>query len=205
MFKGVEARYAFVRPYFHGQGVFMRQLLPILALMVACDPIEKSTTKYGEYEPLDTGVMEDTAVEDDVERITILHTNDWQSHMLGFGPNAEYSPDTVGDDSTVGGLARAKTLIDEIRGASTHPVVLYDAGDWMAGALFQLLATTHAAELQMMQMLGYDGIAIGNHELDWGPNVLGEMISKADELGVTVPILASNIVPNREDPGDDAL
>jgi 5'-nucleotidase/UDP-sugar diphosphatase len=183
----------------------MRQLLPILALMVACDPPVKSATKYGEYEPLDTGLAEDTAVADDVERITILHTNDWQSHMLGFGPNAEYSPGTVGDDSTVGGLARAKTLIDEIRGASTHPVVLYDAGDWMAGALFQLLATTHAAELQMMQMLGYDGIAIGNHELDWGPNVLGEMISKADELGVTVPILASNIVPNRDDPGDDAL
>ena len=34
-----------------------------------------------------------------------------------------------------------------------HPVVLYDAGDWMAGALFQLLGTSHASELQMMQML----------------------------------------------------
>jgi 5'-nucleotidase len=183
----------------------MRRLLPLLALMVACDSTKEKEIIYGEYEPLDTGLTDDTGGDDGIERITILHTNDWQSHMLGFGPNAEYSPGTVGDDTTVGGLARAKTLIDEIRGASTHPVVLYDAGDWMAGALFQLLATSHAAELQMMQVLGYDAIALGNHEFDWGPNVLGEMISKADELGVTVPILASNTVPNTEDPGDDAL
>jgi 5'-nucleotidase len=31
------------------------------------------------------------------------------------------------------------------------------------------------------------------------------MISKGDELGVTVPILATNTVPNTEDAGDDAL
>ena len=177
----------------------MRPFLFLLVLLSACDA-KMEEPEYGKYEPLDTGERAD-----DTERITILHTNDWQSHMLGWGPNAEYSPDTTGDDGTVGGLARAKTLIDEIRGASTHPVVLYDAGDWMAGALFQLLATSHAAELQVMQTMGYDAICLGNHEFDWGPNVLGQMISKGDELGVTVPILASNTVPNAEDSGDDDL
>ena len=184
----------------------MRRLIPLLALATACSA-EMKETEYGEYEPLDSGRNADDTGEppDQSERITILHTNDWQSHMLGWGPNAEYSPGTTGDDGTVGGLARAKTLIDEIRGASTNPVVLYDAGDWMAGALFQLLATSHAAELQVMQMMGYDAICLGNHEFDWGPNVLGQMIAKGDELGVTVPIVASNTVPNAEDPGDDEL
>jgi len=150
----------------------------------------------------DTG---DSNNDDGKTRVTILHTNDWQSHMLGWGPNAEYSPDSVNDDTTLGGVARIKTLVDEIRESTGHPVVLYDGGDWMAGALFQLLATSHASELQMMQAIGYDAITIGNHELDWGPQVLGEMIAKADELGVTVPIIASNIHPNPEDDGDDAL
>ena len=143
--------------------------------------------------------------DDGKQRFTILHTNDWQSHMLGWGPNAEYTPDTTGDDSTVGGLARTKTLVESIRATSEHPVVLYDGGDWMAGALFQLLATSHAAELQMMQEIGYDAITIGNHEFDWGPAVLGDMIAHADSLGVEVPILAANIHPNTEDAGDDSL
>ena len=143
--------------------------------------------------------------DDGKQRFTILHTNDWQSHMLGWGPNAEYTPDTTGDDATVGGLARTKTLVESIRATSEHPVVLYDGGDWMAGALFQLLATSHAAELQMMQEIGYDAITIGNHEFDWGPAVLGDMIAHADSLGVEVPILAANIHPNTEDPGDDSL
>ena len=186
----------------------MRSLLTGVAVLSGCGgpPIEK--VKYGEYVPYETG--EDTGDTGAVEvpgpdRFTILYTNDWQSHMLGQGSKLEYTPNTTGDDETIGGLARAKTLTDEIRGAATDPVVLYDAGDWVAGALFQLLATSHAAELQMMQHLGYDAICLGNHEFDPGPQVLGQMITKADELGVSVPILASNTVPNIEDPGDDLM
>jgi 5'-nucleotidase/UDP-sugar diphosphatase len=152
------------------------------------------------------GEPEDSSPVDDGKlRVTVLHTNDWQSHMLGWGPNAEYSPETTGDDLSVGGLARTATLVAEIRGAATHPVVLYDGGDWMAGALFQLLATSHAAELQMFQAMGYDAVTLGNHEFDWGPQVLGEMITQGDALGVTTPILAANTWPNVDDAGDDAL
>jgi 5'-nucleotidase/UDP-sugar diphosphatase len=151
---------------------------------------------------VDTG---DTVVDDGLLRVTILHTNDWQSHMLGWGPNAEYSPDSTDDDSTYGGLARTATLVQEIRDSSTHPVVLLDAGDWMAGSLFQLLATSHAAELQVAQAMGYDAMTIGNHEYDWGPGLLGEMIATANSAGVTVPLLAANIVPSDDDPADDAL
>ena len=185
----------------------MRSILPSLVLLMACETKAPDEVKYGEYAPYDSGAALEDSGEANAgpERFTILHTNDWQSHMLGQGPNAEYTPGSTGDDATIGGLARAKTLIDEIRGAATDPVVLYDGGDWMAGALFQLLATSHAAELQMMAELGYDAICLGNHEFDWGPQVLGEMISKGDELGVTVPILASNTVPNTDDPGDDKL
>lgn len=138
-------------------------------------------------------------------RLTILHTNDWQSHMLGFGPNAEYTPDTTGNDGTVGGLARLATFVEGVRATTAHPVVLYDGGDWMAGDLFQLLNTTEAAELTMIGSLQYDAVTIGNHEFDWGPDVLGQMITLADASGVVTPIVASNIVPNAGDAGDDQL
>ncbi|MBW1881329.1 MAG: metallophosphoesterase, partial [Deltaproteobacteria bacterium] len=137
--------------------------------------------------------------------LTILHTNDWQSHMLGQGPNLEYTPGSTDDDGTLGGVARLKTLVDEIRAGADHPVLLFDSGDFMAGALFQMLVTEEAAELQMMEHIGYDAITLGNHEFDWGPQTVGEMITTADGLGVGVPILAANVVPNPDDPGDDAL
>lgn len=169
----------------------MRRLVPALALLAACNPPLPGDT--------------DEVPDDGKLRFTILHTNDWQSHMLGIGPNAEYTPETTGDDDTRGGLARTKALVDQIRAGTDHQVLLLDGGDWMAGALFQLLATSHAAELQMMQDMGYDAITFGNHELDWGPAVLGQMIDKADANGVTVPIISSNLVPNAGDAGDDPL
>ncbi len=147
----------------------------------------------------------DKDTSDSVMRVTILHTNDTHSHLTGWGPDAEYTPSTTGDDLTLGGLARTKALIDQIKASSDHQVVLYDAGDWMSGTLFQLLATSRAAELQTIQDMGYDAITLGNHEFDNGPQVLGEMISVATSLGVDVPILASNTVPNPDDSGDDAL
>lgn len=172
-------------------------LVPFAVLVAACR--SDDTPSDGP-----TGTTDPTPT-DGKQRVTILHTNDWQSHMLGWGPNAEYTPATQGDDSTVGGLARVKTLVDDIRSSTDHPVVLYDGGDWMAGDLFQLLATTDAAELQAMGALGYDAITFGNHEFDWGPDVLGRMITIAGEHGVDVPIVASNTTPSPTDPADDLL
>ena len=54
-----------------------------------------------------------------VERsFTILHSNDWQSRLLGFGPNNEYSPATVNDDDTVGGVARLANTFELTRASS---------------------------------------------------------------------------------------
>ncbi len=179
--------------------------LAFAAALVGCGKGDETAAPADTDTDTDTDTDADTDTDTDVTRFTVLHTNDWQSHMLGWGPNAEYTPDTTGDDGTVGGMARLKTLADEIRGATTDPVVLYDGGDWMAGALFQLLGTTEAAELQMAQLVGYDAMTLGNHEFDWGPQVLAQIIEAGDAHGVTVPLLSANTFPNLKDPGDDAL
>jgi 5'-nucleotidase len=163
----------------------------LLLTLFACKPEESGPSPKG--------------TEDGPRRVTVLHTNDWQSHMTGFGPNSEYTPATTGDDDTVGGLARMKAYVDAVRADSDHPVVLYDGGDWMAGDIFQLLGPTEAAELQMMGEIGYDAITLGNHEFDWGPGRVGDMIDLADAAGLGVPIVASNTVPSTSDTEDDAL
>lgn len=147
--------------------------------------------------PVDTG--------DGKLRFVVLHTNDLHSHLVGWGPNAEYTPESTGDDDTKGGVARLMALITQIRASTSDQVLVFDAGDWMNGDVFMLLAQTDPAELQSFQMLGYDAITLGNHELDSGPGFLGDMIARADELGVTVPILSSNVMPDTEDSADDSL
>ena len=42
---------------------------------------------------------------------TILHINDLHSNLIGVGPASEYSPATVNDDMTIGGIERIATLI----------------------------------------------------------------------------------------------
>jgi len=182
-------------------------LLTLAILGPACgdkDEPPESTPVDGGDDGGDDGGEDDTGTPER-EYVTVLHTNDWQSHMLGWGPNAEYTPDSTDDDVTVGGLARAKTLIDEIRGSTVHPVILLDGGDWMGGALFQELRATHAVELQVMTALGYDAAVVGNHEFDWGPDGLGELISKGDELGADVPLLLANLAADPDSTEDDGF
>ena len=105
------------------------------------------------------------------QRFTILHTNDWQSRVLGFGPNSEYTPDSVDDDKTIGGMARLATLIDQRRALASQkgPVLLLDGGDFSMGTLFHTVTQDTGMELQLLGAMGYDAAVVGNHEFDFKP------------------------------------
>jgi len=142
------------------------------------------------------------------QKLTILHTGDMHSHLMGHSPEADYSPATVGDDATIGGMARMATAIKTAKAAAMAagtPTLLLDAGDFTMGTLFELLETTAAPELQFMQQLGYDAATIGNHELDWTPKGLAGILAAATKAGVTVPLVASNMNFSATDAGDDDL
>jgi 5'-nucleotidase / UDP-sugar diphosphatase len=140
--------------------------------------------------------------------LTILHTNDLHSHLMGHAPEADYSPSTVNDDATVGGFARIATAIGMFRAeamAANRDVLLLDGGDFMMGTLFQLAATKVAGELSVMQAVGYDAVAAGNHEFDWTPKGLAGILAAAVQNGVTMPVLASNVTFDPTSPDDDTL
>lgn len=141
-------------------------------------------------------------------RFAILHTNDWQSRLLGYGPNSEYSPDSLNDDLTVGGVARLASLLHERRAAlGATPLLTLDAGDFSMGTLFHTVTREEGGELRLLGALGYDATTLGNHEFDFRPAGLAQMIAAAERVGDApqVPILASNIGFSAESADDDAL
>lgn len=139
-------------------------------------------------------------------RLIILHTNDLHANVEGWGPTSEYTPGTTGDDGTYGGFARiAAVVAGEKSTAGGAPVLLLDAGDFSMGSLFDWLAPTDHATLALMEQIGYDAIALGNHELDWNVDGLAVMLDSASAAGFKVPILASNLQLSTSDPRDDKL
>jgi len=136
---------------------------------------------------------------------SILHTNDIHSELIPYLPVANYS--SQGENSTIGGVARLATAINEIRESKVQegePVLLFDAGDFLGGAPFAWLALDGcAAELTIMQQMGYNAVAIGNHEYDYGPDVLAQYLVKAGypEAQQKTLVLASNT----EAPPDNPL
>ncbi|HEU4580215.1 MAG TPA: 5'-nucleotidase C-terminal domain-containing protein [Polyangiaceae bacterium] len=142
------------------------------------------------------------------QKLLLLHTNDIHSHLMGFGPERDYTPATTNDDATHGGFARLASAIGRARAsaaAADRAVLQLDAGDFMMGTLFELLGTLEAPELRMMQALGYDATTLGNHEFDWTPAGLAAILQAAGARQVSLPILSSNLQFSSSDPGDDAL
>ena len=99
----------------------------------------------------------------------ILHTNDMHSELIPHSPAVDYRPGE--ENASIGGFARLATTMDEIREDKVgegEPVLLLDAGDFLGGAPFAWLALNGSGvELAIMQEMGYDAVAIGNHEYDY--------------------------------------
>ncbi len=139
------------------------------------------------------------------KNIVILHTNDLHSRLAGYAPESNYSPLSTGDDKTIGGFARITSIIKNETEKNTGTIIVADAGDFLMGTLFQGLETSTGFQLRLMKTIGYDVTCIGNHEFDYGPEKLAEIVSSAIRGGEIPGILLSNAVFDEDDPGDDAL
>ncbi|MDE4274485.1 bifunctional metallophosphatase/5'-nucleotidase [Phaeobacter gallaeciensis] len=119
-------------------------------------------------------------------KLTILHTNDFHSR---FEPISKYdSGCREGDNAEgkcFGGSARLVSAIADARTRSNNSI-LVDGGDQFQGSLFYTYYKGKAAA-EMMNKMGYDGMTVGNHEFDDGPEVLRGFM---DSVGF--PVLMSN-------------
>ena len=116
---------------------------------------------------------------EDVRDVVLLFTNDFES---AFDPIPAYWRDDV---AFLGGAPQLTTLINDIR-AKEELVYLFDAGDMFTGTLSN--RTKGELLMEMMITMGYDAMAIGNHEFDYGwENFL------LQKQRVPFPVLGANI------------
>ncbi|MCL4810561.1 MAG: metallophosphoesterase, partial [Thermoanaerobaculia bacterium] len=115
--------------------------------------------------------------------VTILHVADTHSHLDATGPrDASLS-------GTVGGLAKATTVLGRAR-AKDPAALLLHSGDVLQGDLF-FNVYFGVPELKWMVAVGFDAMAVGNHEFDPGPWGLAGILATAFDEG-TVPLLSAN-------------
>ncbi|MBN1447371.1 MAG: 5'-nucleotidase C-terminal domain-containing protein [Bacteroidetes bacterium] len=121
------------------------------------------------------------------EYLTILHLNDTHSNLAPGAPR-----DTEGN-ATVGGIARAGTIIMTEKLADPNAIVLHAGDAFIGDPVYNLsMATMLQPELQMLYTLGVDAMAVGNHEFDLGPDaLLGCLATTFDEGGF--PLLSANL------------
>jgi 5'-nucleotidase/UDP-sugar diphosphatase len=138
---------------------------------------------------------------------TILHTNDIHSNLIGLSPSSDYTPETLNDDATLGGVARLATLIAERRKAreAQGPVLTLDAGDYSMGTAFGAAIRETGAELQLLSLMGYDATTFGNHDYDLGPDGLAMAIGVAAKAGRIPAVVASNTDFSGSDPSLSGL
>ena len=126
------------------------------------------------------------AAHDKVYEITILHTNDFHAR---FRPISKYDNNCSAKNNAkgkcFGGTARLITAIEDARSRHSNTILL-DGGDQFQGTLFYNLYKGQVAA-EMMNKLGYDGMAVGNHEFDDGPETLRAFMDS-----VTFPVLMAN-------------
>lgn len=123
-------------------------------------------------------------------KFKLLHFNDFHSKIE---PNNEYhkscEKDQLKKGMCSGGLAKAKTFIQRER-AKGQPLLVLNAGDDFVGSAwdhyYKGKATAH-----FMNQLGLDAMTLGNHEFDYGPDVLLEYVKQ-----LKFPVLSANMQAN---------
>ena len=171
-----------------GMNVLLAALLATSALVFGSLPVEAK-------KPANAGVAFE---------LTILHNNDGESKL-----REQYVPlpgtPSPGPDLTkpYAGVARFASLVEILENEATsgppaapgakRGVVMLSSGDnFLAGAEFTASLENGVPfyDAVAMSLIGYDGIAIGNHEFDFGPDTLADFISS---FTPAVPFLSANI------------
>jgi 2',3'-cyclic-nucleotide 2'-phosphodiesterase (5'-nucleotidase family) len=102
--------------------------------------------------------------------VTILHTNDFHMYLLGSTDATTKKP--------IGGSARIATVVENER-AYNPKIILVDAGDAIGGGP-PIGAFFYGKDIiEVYNAIGYDYVNFGNHEFDWGKDLLKERISEA--------------------------
>lgn len=124
--------------------------------------------------------------------LTVLHTNDFHARFEQISKyDSGCSAEDAAEAKCFGGSSRLVTAVAEAK-ARAENSVLVDGGDQFQGTLFYTYYKGKVAA-EMMNKMGYDGMTVGNHEFDDGPEVLAGFMD-----AVSFPVLMSNADVSKE-------
>jgi 5'-nucleotidase len=119
----------------------------------------------------------------------VIHINDLHSRIEPINRfDSTCSAEDNAEGKCFGGVARVKTMIDQLRAElDGQNVIVLDAGDQYQGSL---MYTTYKGdvEAEMMEKIGFDVMAVGNHEFDDGDEGLLKLIDN-----VSFPVISGNL------------
>ena len=129
-------------------------------------------------------------------RLTVLGSTDLHGHVY----NWDYYKDTEYDDAAHNdvGVAKVATLVSAMRRhRHGEPVLTLDAGDTIQGtplaqyyAIIDPIGPNNVHPMaRAMNLMGYDAAALGNHEFNYGIDLL-----RTFESQVNFPLLGANAV-----------
>jgi 5'-nucleotidase len=111
--------------------------------------------------------------------LTIVHNNDGESQVINAGSDLE----------DFGGAARFKTVADDVRwnatngpwtqrGAKRGELMISSGDNFLAGPEFTASLTNGVPfyDTIAMELIGYDAVSLGNHDFDFGPDVLADFL-----------------------------
>jgi 2',3'-cyclic-nucleotide 2'-phosphodiesterase (5'-nucleotidase family) len=154
-------------------------LLLIAGIVGACAPAPFASPAAGEPTPTAAETAATPIVPTaSTETVVILHTNDFHGAV---------EPAIQGSTQS-GGLVNLAGLIDQARAENPNHTLVLDAGDTFQGT-YVSNSTQGEVVMAAMNAVGYDGWTLGNHEFDWGQEVLQARIAQAQ-----FPALAANLL-----------
>ncbi|MDD5657085.1 MAG: bifunctional UDP-sugar hydrolase/5'-nucleotidase [Elusimicrobia bacterium] len=112
-------------------------------------------------------------------KVSILHTNDSHSWVMPR-PAAFYEPNPA---RPIGGAAVLAAYVKGVKG----PKLVLDAGDWFQGTP-EGAVDDGLALAPILNAVGYDAMAPGNHEFDYGQKNLLAMTR-----ALSAPVLCANV------------
>jgi len=142
----------------------------LLAVAVACTPSAVAPSAQAARSALPA------------DRIQLLHTDDIHGHL---------EAETVRSGATSfqqAGMAALAGQVSAYRARAPERTLLLDSGDAWQGT-FISNANKGEAVTKAMSLMRYDGMAVGNHDFDWGQDVLAQRAKEA-----TFPFLGANVV-----------
>lgn len=138
----------------------------------------------GQSQPAPSQAPERTAVAAQplaADKIQLLHTNDIHGKLEA----TIVSTGSSGFEQ--GGMAALAGWVAQIRSRAPDRTLLLDGGDAWQGT-FTSNANKGEAVTKAMNVMRYDAQALGNHDFDWGQDVLAQRAKEA-----AFPFLAANL------------